>query len=306
MKVAIIGAGDVGATCALRIAEADLADVVLLDIVEAKAKAVALDLNSASSIVRHSCSIIGTNDYQNIAGADIIVIAAGQTRKPNQRRQDLLHTNAQIIKKIAKKITHYCSGSIVIVVTNPVDVLTYLVYKITGFGANQVIGMGGVSDCARFNMLVAEALHTSSHFIQSVIIGPHSDKMVVLPRMSTMQGIPISELLPAKRIKKIVEDTQNFGAKIVQLLGSGSAYYGPSAGIFSLVDAIINDRKSVVCACVYLAGQYGLQDVCIGVPINLGKFGVEQIIELHLTKKENSLLRIAAKEIKDSIKHLGV
>lgn len=306
MKVAIIGAGDVGTTSAQRIVEADLADVVLMDIVEGKANAKALDLNSASSIIRNSRFVTGTTDYKDIAGADIVVVTAGQTRKPGQNREELLLKNAKIIKEVSKKIARYCLGSIVIVVTNPVDVMTYLAYKTTGFSANQIIGMGGISDCARFNMLIATELNTASHHVQSIIIGPHSDSMVILPRISTILGTPITELLPHDRIEKIIEETRKFGTRIVKLLGKGSAYYGPSAGIFLLVGSIINDQKDILCASSYLSGQYGLRDLCIGVPVKIGRLGIEETIELKLNKKEKSEFLSSAKTVKKLIKKLGV
>lgn len=306
MKVAIIGAGDVGATSAQRIVEADLADVVLVDIVKGKAHAKAMDLTSASSIIRNSRSVTGTTDYKDIASADIVIITAGHTRKPGQNREELLLKNTKIIKEVSKKVARHCLGSIVIVVTNPVDVMTYLVYKSTGFSANQIIGMGGTSDCARFNMLVAAELNTASHHIQSIIIGPHSDNMVILPRISSVLGTPITELLPQDRIDKIIEETRKFGAKIVKLLGKGSAYYGPSAGIFSLVDSIINDRKNILCASACLWGQYGLKDLCVGVPAKIGRLGIEEIIELKLNRREKNEFLSSAKTIKKLLRKLGV
>jgi malate dehydrogenase len=298
MKVAVIGAGNVGATAAQRIAEADLANVVLLDIVEGKARALALDLSSASSIVGHSRSITGTTDYEDIAGADIVIITAGQTRKPDQSRADLLLNNGRVVKEISPKLVRYCPNSIVIVVTNPLDVMTYLAFKTTGFTTNRVIGMGGVCDCARFNMLVAAELNITSKHIQSTIIGAHSDSMVILPRLSTVQGTSITEMLPENRIKRIVAETRGFGANIVKLLGKGSAYYGPSAGIFLLVDTIINDRKDILCNCAYLNGQYGLDDLCIGVATKIGRGGIEEIIELNLTQEEKEAFQASAKGIR--------
>ncbi|MCQ9207896.1 MAG: malate dehydrogenase [Omnitrophica bacterium] len=306
MKVAIIGAGNVGATSAQRIAEADLADVVLLDVVQGKAEAKALDLSSASSIIRHSRSITGTTDYQGIAEADIVVVTAGSARQPGQNRADLLLDNAKTIKDISKNLVEYCPDSIVIVVTNPLDAMTYLTLKTTGFAADRVIGMGGVSDSARFNMLVAAELNTASQHIQSVIIGAHANNMVILPRLSTVLGSSISELLPQDRIEKLIEETRNFGARIVKLLGKGSAYYGPSAGIFSLVDSIVKDSKSILCASVYLGGPYGLRDLCIGVPVKVGRLGIEEIIELKLEEKEKNDFLDSAESVKKLIKELGV
>lgn len=302
MKVAIIGAGDVGAACAQRIAEAGLADIVLLDIVKGKAEACALDLSSASSIIRHSRAIIGTTDYKALAGADIVVVTAGRARKAGESRADLLFSNAKIVKDVSKKLVKYCPDSIVIVVTNPLDAMTYLTLKTTGFSANQIIGMGGVSDCARFNMLAAAELNTASYHIHSMIIGPHSDNMVILPRLSTVLGIPLSELLPLNRVERVIKETRNFGARIVQLSGKGSAYFGPSAGIFSLVDSIINDRKSILCASIYLNGQYGLSNLCIGVPVKVGRMGIEEIIELKLNRSEKNEFLSAAKSVKSLIR----
>jgi malate dehydrogenase len=305
MKVAIIGAGNVGATLALRIAEADLADVTLVDIVEAKAEALALDLSSAASIVGHSRSITGTTDYKEISGADVVVATCGEIRKPGQSREELLLKNSAIITDVSAKIARYCPGAIVIVVTNPVDVMTYLVYKTGKFSATRIIGMGGTSDCARFNMLVAAELNTASKNIQSIIIGPHSDNMLILPRLSTVLGIPITELLPQPKVKDIIDQTRHFGAKIVRLLGKGSAYYGPSAGAFLLVDSIINDRKNILCASIYLSGQYGLKDLCIGVPIKVGRIGIEEIIELKLTEEEKKTFLELARQLKNLNKKAG-
>lgn len=305
MRVAIIGAGSVGATSAQRIAEAGLADVVLVDTVPGKAEAAALDLTSASSIIGHSRSVTGTTDYKKIRGAGMVILTAGQTRGPGQSRAELLQSNAKIVKDVSRKVAQYCVGSIVIVVTNPLDAMTYLTFKTTGFAENQIVGMGGASDCARFNMLVAAELNIASHHIQSVIIGPHSDKMVILPRLSTISGASVSELLPQNRIEKLIEETRSFGAKIVKLLDKGSACYGPSAGIFSMVDAIINDRKSILCASVYLSGQYGLRDLCIGVPVKIGRMGIEKIIELKLNKQEKGQFLSSAKTVGNLIKNLG-
>ena len=305
MKVAIIGAGSVGATAAQRIAEADLADVVLVDIVQGKAAALALDLSSASSIIRHSRSITGTTDYKSIAGADIVVLAAGQTRSPGQGREELLLNNAGVVKDVSQKIALYCPSAIVIVVTNPLDALTYLTFKITGFSPNQIIGMGGTSDCARFNMLVAAELNTASYNIQSIIIGAHADSMLILPRLSTVLGTPITDLLPQDKVEDIIGETRNFGARIVKLLGKGSASFGPSAGIFLLVDSIVNDRKNILCASAYVCGQYGLEDLCIGVPVKIGRAGIEEIIELNLTEKEKGAFLASARTVKDLTKKLG-
>lgn len=305
MKVAIIGAGDVGTTCAQRIVESNLADVVLVDIVKGRAKAKSLDLSSASSIIRCSRSISGTCNSQDISGADIVVLTAGQTRSPGQKREELLNNNAKIVKEVSGQIAQYCPEAIVIVVTNPVDVMTYLVCETTKFTVNRIVGMGGTSDCARFNMLAAAALNTDSYNVQSMIIGPHGDKMLILPRCTTVGNKPITELLSEDKIENLITETRNFGAKIVELLGKGSACYGPSAGVFELVDAVINDRKSTVCASVYLEGQYGLKDLCIGVPVKIGRTGIEEIVEIKLSEQEKGIFQNAAKMTKELINKLG-
>ncbi|NQS99877.1 MAG: malate dehydrogenase, partial [Candidatus Omnitrophica bacterium] len=282
MKVVIIGCGDVGASSAARIAEANLADVVMLDIVPGKAEARALDLRSAASITKQTRQIEGTDNYEQIAGADIVVVASGQARTPGQSREDLLQNNGNIIKDVSAKLSRYCPGAVVIVVTNPLDVMTYLALKTTGFPANRIIGMGGVSDCARFNMLIAAELKTAASNIQSMIVGAHGDSMVILPRFSTANGKALTEVLPENKIEEIAAQTRHFGARIVKLLGKGSAYFGPSAGVFSLVDSIVNDRNILLSASVFLSGQYGLQDVCIGVPVKVGRTGITKIVQLEL------------------------
>lgn len=307
MKIAIIGAGDVGAQTAQRVAEAGLADVALLDIAAGKAEARALDLSSASAIVRHTLSITGTTEYQDIAGADIVVITAGMTRKPGQSRGDLLLSNAAVVKNVSQKIAEYCPDAIIIVVTNPLDAMTYLVYKTTGFPANRIIGMGGVSDCARFSMLAGRKLNTAPCDIHSIIIGAHSDSMAVLPRFITAKGIPITDLFSEERIEEIIKDTRNFGARIVQLLGAaGSASFGPAAGVYALVEAIVHNRRSILCVSCYLDGQYGLSKICAGVPAKIGRNGVEEIIELNLEQSETAQLLSSAEEIKRLIEKLGV
>lgn len=305
MKIAIIGAGDVGGSCAQRIAESGLSDIILLDAIEGKAQAKAMDLNSASSIMGYCCSINGATEYKDIADAEIVILTAGYTRGPGQTREELLQNNARIIKDVSRQIARYCPDSIIIVVTNPVDIMTYLVCKTTGFSLNRIIGMGGVSDCARFNMLVAAELNTSSQNVSSVIIGAHADSMVVLSRLATVNGIPITEFLTQDRIKIIIEKTRNFGSEIVRLMGQGSAYYGPSAGVFLLVDSIIKDAGDILCVSTYLSGQYGLKDLCIGVPVKIGKTGIEEIIELKLTEEEKEALMNSADMIKGLIKRLG-
>ncbi|MFH1245769.1 MAG: malate dehydrogenase [Candidatus Omnitrophota bacterium] len=307
MKITVIGAGDVGAAVAQRVAEAGLADVALLDIVAGRAEARALDLSSAAAITRQPFSLTGTTEYKDIAGSDIVVITAGMVRKPGQSREELLLSNAGIIKSVSQKIAEYCPEAIIIVVTNPLDAMTYLVYKTTGFSSQRIIGMGGVSDCARFSMLAATELNTAASDIHTLIMGAHSDSMVVLPRFTTVKGIPLRDLLPEGKIEQIVKDTCNFGAKIVHLLGAkGSASFGPSAGVYALIEAIARNRRSILCVSGYLNGQYTLTNICAGVPAKIGRKGIEEIIELDLESSEKAQLLSSAEEIKKLIQKLGV
>ncbi|MFC1631165.1 malate dehydrogenase [Candidatus Omnitrophota bacterium] len=305
MKVAIIGSGDVGTAAAQRIVEADLADVVLIDIVQGRAQARALDLSSAASIVGYSRKIKGSGDYQDISAADIVVVTAGKTRSAGESRADLLQKNAKIIKRVCEKIVQYCPQAIVIVVTNPLDVMTYLVYQTTKFPAKRIIGMGGVSDCARFNMLSSLELNTTANQVRSVIIGPHSDNMVILSRLTTVSGKAITDLLAEEKIKRIVDATRGFGVKMVSLLEKGSAYIGPAAGIFQLVESIINDRQETLCVCAYLSGHYGIKDLSIGVPAKIGRTGIAEIVELKLNEKEKAEFQDAAKKTQELLKLLG-
>ncbi|MFH1045942.1 MAG: malate dehydrogenase [Candidatus Omnitrophota bacterium] len=304
MRIAVIGAGNVGAATAMRIAEADLADVVLIDIVEGKAAGIALDISSASAIVRHSRSLIGSSDYADLEGAEIVVMTAGFARKPGESRDDLLLKNAAVVKEVAAQIARYCPEAIVIVVTNPLDAMAYLLYKTTNFACAQIIGMGGTSDCARLNMLIADELNTNVQNIQSMIIGAHGDSMVVLPRLCTVQGIPISDLLSEEKVSDIIEQTRHFGAHVVELLGQGSAYYGPSAGVLQLVDAIVHDRKSVLCASTFIDGQYGLNNIFIGIPVKIGRSGIEEIIELELNEEEKTDFIYSVNKVRETIEKL--
>jgi len=301
MKVSIIGAGNVGGTLAQRIAESGLCDVVLLDIAEGIPQGKALDLADGRAVTGHSQDIVGTQDYKAIADSAVVVVTAGLPRQPGMTREDLLKKNAVTIRKVVGNIVEHSPQAILLMVTNPLDILTYVAFKESGFDPHRVIGMGGVLDACRFANLVAEELHVSAASIQAMVIGAHGQTMIPLVRYCSVAGIPIAELLPEKKIKEVIGKTVQRGAQIVSLLGKGSAYYAPSAAAFSMVRAIIKDEKKVLPASVFCDGEYGLQDVCIGVPVRLGKRGIEEIVQLKLTDKEQQQLGDSAEAIKKAV-----
>jgi malate dehydrogenase len=301
MKVSIIGAGNVGATLAQRIAEADLADVVLLDIAAGIAKGKSLDLADAHSIIGHDRIILGTNDYKDIIGSKVVVVTAGLARQPGMTREDLILKNTATIKKVITSVCEKAPDSIIIMVTNPLDILTNVALKISGFNSKKVIGMGGILDSARFANLAAEKLNMAPSKIDALVIGAHGQGMLPLPRFSKVAGKKLTELLSAAECDELSLATVNRGAQIVECLGNGSAYYAPSAAAFSMVKAIIKDEKKTVSACACLNGEYGIKGVCIGVPITLGASGVERILELELTKQETENLVASANAVKSAV-----
>jgi len=304
-KVTVVGAGFVGATCARRIIEKDLADVVLIDIIEGLPQGRALDLMESAPVEGYSAQIIGTNDYKDTKNSDIVVITAGIARKPGMSRDDLLKTNAKIIKDVVTKIVANSPNAILIMVTNPLDVISYLAYKISGFKSNRVIGMAGVLDSARYRFFIAEALGITPHLVHAFVLGGHGDSMVPLPRYSTVNGIPITQLLSIKKIDEINERTKNGGAEIVGLLKTGSAYYAPSASVVEMVKSILLDENKILPCCVYLNGEYGLRDIYCGVPVRLSKNGVEEIVKIDLTKGELASLKKSSDAVKLNIKKLS-
>jgi len=297
-KLAVIGAGMVGATTAQRLAEKELGNVVLTDVIPAMPQGKALDLLQAGPVEGYGVSITGSNDIADIAGSDIVVITAGIARKPGMSRDGLLKINGEIVGGLADAIRNHAPHAIVIVVTNPLDVMTQLVHRRTGFDASRVMGMAGVLDSARFRTFIAAELGVAVNDVAAMVLGGHGDSMVPLPRFSTVSGIPITELLPAQRIDELVERTRNGGAEIVNLLKQGSAWYAPSASVACMVESIVRDQKRLLPASVYLTGQYGIKDVFAGVPVKLGASGVEQIVELKLTPAELAALRKSAEEVR--------
>jgi len=306
MKVTVVGAGNVGASVGQRIAESGLADVVLIDVVEGMPQGKALDLAEASPLLPHDCEIVGANDYKAAEWSDLVVITAGVARKPGMSRMDLLKTNADIVGGVAEQVARTSPQAIVIVVSNPLDVMTQLTWRVTGFSPERVIGMAGVLDSARFRAFIAMELGVSVEDVQAMVLGGHGDSMVPLPRFSTVAGIPISHFMDQATIDRLIDRTRNAGAEIVALLKTGSAYYAPAAAVFEMAEAILRDRKRLLPCCALCRGEYGLQDVYVGVPVRLGRWGVEQIVELPLSDEELASLRKSADEVKEAVRSLGL
>ena len=304
-KIAVVGAGNVGASCAMYLAEANLADVVLVDIIEGVPQGKALDLTQAGPVRGYNCTVTGTNKMKDIAGADIVIMTAGLPRKPGMTREDLLNKNADIVGSVAKDIKKYAPKSIVIVVSNPLDLMTFHMRNVTGFPKERVLGQAGVLDSTRFRTFVAMELGVAYTDVQAMVLGGHGDTMVPLPRYTTVGGIPIKELIANDRIKAISTRTAGGGGEIVKLLKTGSAYYAPAAASVDMCRAIFCDEKKVLAASAYLTGQYGIKDIYIGVPVVLGAGGVEKILELKLTKGELASLQGSAKTYKEHLKIMG-
>lgn len=298
MKVSIIGAGNVGTTLAKRIIENDLADVVLVDIVKGMAEGKCLDLLQAAPIIKHDKTCIGTDDYQHTKNSDIVVITAGFPRKPGMTREDLIEKNGKVVKEIAKKIKQFSPNATIIMVTNPLDVMTYLVYKESGFKPKKVMGMAGVLDSSRFSHFIADELKVSASTIETIVLGSHGDTMVPLLSHTKIEGKPLLSTLSLEKIDELVKKTRGAGAQIVSLLGTGSAYYAPSAACFLMVRAIIKNEKRLLPVSTYLNGEYGLKGLCLGVPVKLGNNGIEEIIELKITEEEKKALHKSADAIK--------
>jgi len=306
MKVSIIGAGNVGATLAQRILESGLAEVVLLDVLREMAKGKAYDMQDAAAILGSDIKIKGTSDYKDIEDSNIVVITAGKARRPGMSRDDLQRENAVIVKDVAGQIKKYAKDSIVIVVTNPLDVMAYLVHKVTGFPSTKVFGMAGVLDAGRLSCILSQHLNTQPKNIKSLVLGTHGDSMVPVFKETFVNGKALDNLLPENDLPGIQEKVQNRGGEIVSLLGTGSAYYGPSAATFLMIKSILNDEKKTFAVSALLQGEYGLKDVYIGVPVKLGKQGIEEVLEIKLDKQCTKALGDCASIIKQSISKLQI
>ena len=300
-KVTVIGSGHVGETVARSIADKELADVVLLDILEGVPMGKGLDLLEACPIEGSDSRVLGTNDYADTAKSDIVVITAGLARKPGMSRDDLLMKNFEIVKSVTQQVVTHSPNAILVIVSNPLDAMCQVAYRVSKFPRERVIGMAGVLDSARMRAFIATELNVSVENTHAFVLGGHGDTMVPLPRYSTVAGIPITELLPKDRIDAIVKRTAGGGAEIVKLLGTGSAYYAPGSATVEMVEAILKDKKKILPCAVFLQGEYGIRDLYVGVPVKLGAKGLEQIIEITLTDDENAALQKSAAAVKELV-----
>jgi len=303
-KVSIIGAGNVGATTAQLIAQSSLADIVLFDVVEGMPQGKALDIAEACPLWGSSSIVKGTNSYEETALSDIVVVTAGLARKPGMSRSDLLEANAKIIRNVSTEIAKTSPHCILIIVTNPMDVMAQLAWKTTEFSCKKVMGMGGILDAARLRTFISSELNVSPEDVEALVFGGHGDDMVPMPRFSTVKGVSITELMPKKKIEKLIERTRNGGAEIVSLLKTGSAYYAPAASAFQMVKSILLDERRTLPCAAYLNGEYGVKDLYMGVPVILGKEGVEKVIEVKLTKEEKAQFKKSCASVRKLVEKL--
>ena len=307
MKISVIGAGHVGATCAQRIAEKELAnEVVIVDILEGTPQGKGLDMWESAPIEGFDAKVIGTNGYEETAGSDVVVVTAGLARKPGMSRDDLRDKNAGIIKSITEQVAKFSPKAKVILVTNPLDVMTYVAFKTTGFESKNVFGQAGVLDTARYRTFLSMELGVSVNDIQAMVLGGHGDDMVPLLSYTTVSGIPITQLVAKERLDEIVQRTRTGGGEIVKLLKTGSAYYAPSAAAIEMVEAVVRDKKRVLPCSAWLTGQYGISETYAGVPVVLGKDGVEKILEIELSDEEKGMLQASANSVKANIEALSI
>lgn len=305
-KVTVVGAGNVGATTAQRLADAGLADVVLIDILDGIPQGKALDILESCPVGGSDVRVTGTTDYDDTAGSDIVVITAGLPRKPGMSRDDLLHKNFQIVDSVTRQAVKRSPDAMLLVVSNPLDAMVQTAFRASGFAKNRVFGMAGVLDAARMRAFIAAELHVSVANVHAFVLGGHGDDMVPLPRYSTVAGIPLPELLPRGTIDAIVRRTRQGGGEIVALLKAGSAYYAPSAGIVEMVDSVLNDRKKILPSAAYLEGEYGVSGIYLGVPAKLGAGGVEEVIEIGLSDAEKAALDRSAASVRSLIAKIGL
>jgi len=296
-KVTVIGAGNVGATTAQRLAEKELCDVILVDIIEGVPQGKALDLTQAAPIEKHDAHLTGANGYEESAGSDIVIITAGIPRKPGMSRDDLISTNAGIVKSVTQEVASLSPDAILIIVSNPLDAMCHVAFETSGFPKNRVVGMAGILDSARFRAFISMELNVSIENTHAFVLGGHGDTMVPLPRYSTVAGIPITELLSAERIEALVDRTRNGGAEIVKLLKTGSAYYAPASAAVEMAESILKDKKKILPCAAYLEGEYGINGLFIGVPVKLGSNGIEEVIEIKLAEEEQAALNNSAEAV---------
>lgn len=300
-KVGIIGAGNVGATCAQRILERDLADVALIDLADGLAAGKALDLAEAAPVEGHDRQIVGSTSYDILKGAQVVVITAGLARKPGMSRSDLLDANAKIIGSIVPQVVANAPDAIIITVTNPLDIMTYLTWKLSGLPSQRVVGMAGVLDAARFRYFIAQRLKVSVKEVSAMVMGGHGDSMVPLPSYTTVAGVPLAKLLPAQELAALIQRTRDGGAEVVKLLKTGSAFYAPASSAADMVQSILQDERRLLPCCAYLNGQYGIKEIYFGVPVKLSSSGVEEIVQLEVTAEEQAQLQRSAAEVRKDI-----
>ena len=303
-KVAVIGAGNVGATCAFVLAERKVGEVVLLDIYEGFAKGKALDMSQGGRVLNYDGRVTGTKDYADIADSDVVVVTSGFPRQPGMTREDLIGKNADIVSQVGEGIRQHAPNSIVVMVTNPLDLMTYHMQKVTGFEHSRVVGQAGILDSARMTHFIAQAVGCSNEDVQAMVLGGHGDTMVPLPRYTTVNGIPVSQLLSDEEVEAICQRTASGGGEIVKLLEKGSAFYAPGSAAAIMAEAILEDRKRVLPCSTYLSGEYGMDDIYIGVPVVLGRNGVERIIELELAEKELDSLQGSGSFYKEQLSEI--
>jgi malate dehydrogenase len=300
-RITVVGAGNVGATTAQHIVGQELGDVVIVDIIDGLPQGKALDLQESGPVEGFDCKLVGTDNYEETAGSDLVVITSGVPRKPGMSREDLLETNKQIVESVVAQVVERSPQTILILVTNPLDTMTYLALKASGFPRNRVMGMAGILDTSRFKAFIAMELDVSVEDIQAVLLGGHGDEMVPLPRYTSVGGIPLTQFVPEVTINRLVERTRKGGAEIVSMLKTGSAYYAPATSVAQMAEAILKDKKRILPCCAYLEGEYGLDDICFGVPVKLGANGIESIIELDLIESEKELVIRSADSVRKSI-----
>ena len=305
-KITVVGAGFVGSTLVQRLVERDYADVVMYDIVPNMPQGKALDMLQAGPVLGYDSLVTGTNDYADTINSDIVVVTSGFPRKPGMSRDDLVKKNQEIVTQVTENVVKYSPDCIMIMVTNPLDAMAQLAFHISGFPRNRVIGMAGVLDTARFRTFIAQELGASVRDVQAYVLGGHGDTMVPLARMCTVAGVPIAQLISAERIAQIVQRTRDGGAEIVKLLGTGSAYFAPSASVLQMVDSLLLDKKMIMPCAVYLQGEYGIRDLFVGVPVKLGTQGMEEVVEVELDEGERAQLQKSADAVKELIEVMGI
>lgn len=305
-KITIVGSGNVGATAAHWAAAKELGDIVLVDIIEGVPQGKGLDLFEASPIELFDANITGTNDYKATADSDIVIVTAGLARKPGMSRDDLMKTNAGIVKSVTEQVVRYSPNSTIIVVSNPLDVMLYVTKKVSGFPRNRVVGMAGILDTARYRAFIAEEAKVSVEDIQALVLGGHGDSMVPLISYTTISGIPVTQFIAKEKLEKIVQRTRDGGIEIVNLLKTGSAFYAPSAAAVQMAEAILKDKKRVLPCSAWLEGEYGISDVCVGVPVLLGAGGIERVIEVPLSLEERAALQKSAGDVRANIDKLEI